>query len=152
MSDFNSRDYSTLAFRLALGVVFLAHGLAKVLIYTVPGTVAFFESVGFPGVLAYPVIAVELVGGLSLIVGVGSRWAALALTPVALGAVVVHWGNGWVFSNENGGWEFPAMLAVVSVGYFLVGSDGALSLRDLVDARVPWKAAPHSSSKPHRPA
>lgn len=44
-----------------------------------------------------------------------TRWISLALVPLLLGATWVHAGNGWLFSNEGGGWEFPVfwMLALL---------------------------------------
>ena len=113
--------------RLALGVMFLSHGLLKVFVFTLPGTVGFFESVGFPGWTAYAITAAEIVGGAALILGIRTRVVAGALLPVLLGAAFVHWGNGWVFSAPNGGWEYPAFLAVSSVVQVLLG-DGRLAL------------------------
>ncbi|MDR5866790.1 DoxX family protein [Halomonas koreensis] len=98
--------------RLTLGVFTLAHGLLKVFVFTVPGTVAFFESLGLPGVLAHLTILAEVGGGLALILGVYTRWVSLALVPVLLGAAWAHAGNGWVFSNEGGGWEYPVFWAL----------------------------------------
>jgi len=118
----------TTALRLGLGVLFLVHGLTKIFVFTIPGTMAFFESVGFPGLLAIPVIAAEVLGGAALLLGVWTRWAALGLVPVMLGATSVHWGNGFTFSNPSGGWEFPAFLAVAALALFLYGDDGRLSL------------------------
>ena len=40
---------AALLLRLALGTMFVAHGLLKVMVFTLPGTVGFFEQVGFPG-------------------------------------------------------------------------------------------------------
>src|SRR3954452_7225063 len=91
--------------RLALGVVFLAHALAKIFLFTLPGTVAFFEAQGYPGWTAYPVFAAESVGGVLLLAGVLTRWVSLALMPVMLGALLVHVPNGWFFVNAGGGWE-----------------------------------------------
>ncbi|MCI1011346.1 DoxX family membrane protein, partial [Pseudomonas oryzihabitans] len=54
MTDRTS-SYAPLLLRLALGAMFLAHGLTKLLVFTLPGTAGFFASVGFPGWLAYPV-------------------------------------------------------------------------------------------------
>ena len=89
--------------RLALGTMFLAHGLLKVFVFTLPGTVGFFESIGFPGWTAYLVTLAEIAGGAALILGIRTRWVAAALLPVLLGALYVHLGNGWVFSAPNGG-------------------------------------------------
>jgi putative oxidoreductase len=62
-----------------------------------------------------------------LIAGVHSRWVALALVPVLLGAAAVHWGNGWLFTAPNGGWEYPVFLAAAAVVQALLG-DGKYAL------------------------
>ncbi|KGE78112.1 DoxX family protein [Halomonas sp. ND22Bw] len=98
--------------RLSLGVMALAHGLLKLLVFTVPGTVGYFESLGLPGEFAYLTILAEIGGGAALLLGVYTRWVALAMIPTLLGATWVHSGNGWMFSNEGGGWEFPLFWAV----------------------------------------
>jgi putative oxidoreductase len=126
---------ATLILRLALGVLFLAHGLVKLLVYTPAGTAEFFTSVGYPGILAYPVMVVEIGAGLLLILGLGTRWAALSLVPLMLGATAVHWPNGWVFNNSGGGWEFTAFLAVAALTQFLVPDDGPLSAGKLLSRR-----------------
>jgi putative oxidoreductase len=126
--DPTTAPYGALALRLALGIMFVAHALLKVFVFTIAGTVGFFESVGFPGWLAHVTILAELGGGALLILGIYARWVALALVPVLLGALSVHLGNGWVFSAEGGGWEYPAFLAVASVVQALLG-DGAYALR-----------------------
>jgi len=113
--------------RLALGAMFLAHGLLKVFVFTLPGTVGFFESVGFPGWAAYAVTLAEIAGGAALILGLRTRWVAAALLPVLLGALYVHLGNGWVFSAPNGGWEYPAFLVMAAVVQLLLG-DGRFAL------------------------
>ncbi|WP_447554963.1 DoxX family protein [Vreelandella sp. EE22] len=106
------QPYATALLRVSLGVMALAHGLLKVLVFTVPGTVGYFESLGLPGFLAYLTIAGELGGGLALILGLYTRWVSLAMIPLLLGAASVHLDNGWMFSNEGGGWEFPIFWAV----------------------------------------
>ena len=85
MIDARTAPYAALSLRLMLGAMFIAHALLKVFVFTLPGTVQYFESVGLPGVLAYVTIAAELVGGLMLVLGVGTRWAAALLIPVLLG-------------------------------------------------------------------
>jgi putative oxidoreductase len=99
-----------------------------VFVFTLPGTVQFFQSLGLPGVLAYATIAAELVGGALLILGVRTRWVALALVPVMLGATWVHIGNGWLFSAPKGGWEYPAFWTITLFVQALLG-DGAFALR-----------------------
>ena len=127
MNNLNLAPWGALILRLSLGVMFVAHGLLKVLVFTVPGTVQFFQSVGLPGALAYFTIVAELVAGAALILGWQTRWVALATVPILLGAASVHWGNGWVFSAQGGGWEYPVFLAVAALAQFCLG-DGALAL------------------------
>jgi putative oxidoreductase len=128
MTDRDNAAYAALVLRVTLGVAFLAHGLLKVLVFTVPGTVQFFGSLGLPAIVAYATIAVEIVGGALLILGVYTRWVSLALVPVLLGAAWAHWGNGWVFSAQGGGWEYPVFWAMTLVVQALLG-DGAYALK-----------------------
>ena len=124
----NNTDYAALVLRIGLGTMFVAHGLLKVLVYTLPGAAGFFEQVGFPGWTAYIVTYAEIGGGLLLLAGIGVRTVSLALISVLAGALVVHFGSGWVFSNPNGGWEYPAFLIVASVVQALLGP-GKFALR-----------------------
>lgn len=120
--------YAATLLRVALGIMFIAHALLKIMVFTLPGTAGFFESVGFPGALAYVVTFAELAGGVLLVAGVAVRSVNLALLPVLLGATYVHFGAGWVFSNENGGWEYPAFLVVAAIASALLGP-GKFALR-----------------------
>ncbi|MBT2785796.1 MULTISPECIES: DoxX family protein [unclassified Halomonas] len=108
--------------RIALGVMTLSHGLLKVFVFTLPGTVGYFESLGLPGFLAYLTIAAEVGGGIALLLGVYTRRVSLALVPVLLGAALVHFGNGWMFSNPGGGWEFPVFWAIALIVQAGLGS------------------------------
>ena len=124
----SERDYGALILRLALGTMFVAHALLKYFVFTLPGTVAFFESLGLPGFFAHLTILAELVGGVLLILGIYARAVALVLVPVLLGATWAHIGNGWLFTNPKGGWEYPAFLTVAALVQALIG-DGAFALK-----------------------
>jgi putative oxidoreductase len=128
MSTQTTTDYAAAALRVSTGILFLAHGWMKISVFTVPGTVAFCESLGLPGILAYLTIVAEIAGGLALILGVATRLVSLALIPVLLGAVWAHSGNGWSFSAEGGGWEYPLFWAVLQAAVTALGS-GAFALR-----------------------
>ncbi|MBG1233518.1 DoxX family protein [Aestuariivirga litoralis] len=120
--------YATLLLRVSLGVLFLAHGLLKLLVFKPAGTAAYFKSLGLPGFVAYMTIAAELGGGMLLLLGVATTLVALALIPLIIGTIVtVHGAKGWMFSNEGGGWEFPAFWALALLIQSLLGS-GATSL------------------------
>lgn len=128
MSSHNQQQWGATLLRWSLGVMWISHALLKLLVFTLPGTAQFFASVGFPGWMAYPVFAVELLGGVALLLGIYARQVALLLLPVMLAATWVHLGNGWVHTSPGGGWEYPVFLSVASLVQWLLG-DGALTLR-----------------------
>jgi putative oxidoreductase len=102
--------------RVALGIMFIAHSVVlKYFMFTLAGTAQYFVSIGLPAFLAYVVFALEAVGGVLLVLGIRTRWVALGLVPVLMGATWVHAGNGWVFNAPQGGWEYPVFLIVISV-------------------------------------
>ncbi len=129
MIDVATAPWAALILRVALGVLFLAHGLLKLLVFKPAGAYGYFQSLGLPGSVAYLTMAAELLGGAALIVGFVPRYVALLLIPLILGTIVmVHGKNGWMFSNKDGGWEYPAFWALALFVQFLLG-DGAWALR-----------------------
>lgn len=131
-------NYSPTIIRSALGAVLISHGLLKVFVFTIPGTVGYFGSLGIPAALAYLTILFELIGGTALILGVYSRLMALLSLPILIGAVWAHSANGWVFSSKGGGWEFPLFLVIIALAVVL-GGNGPLSLRKIpvIDSLIP---------------
>ena len=128
MLDNRTAPYAATVLRVSLGFMYIAHSVVlKHFTFTLSGTAQFFESLGLPGALAYATFWAELIGGLLLIAGIGSRWVALALVPILAGATWVHAANGWVFSAQNGGWEYPVFLIAASVVLALLG-DGKFAL------------------------
>jgi putative oxidoreductase len=123
----STQALALLLLRFGLGLMWIAHSLLKLFVFTLPGTAKFFESVGLPGVLAYPIFAAELIGGFAILLGVYGRQASLLLMPILLGAALVHLPNGWVHTSNGGGWEYPIFLAIASVVHWLLG-DGRFSL------------------------
>ena len=128
MIDPLTAPYAALILRLCLGVMFIAHAMLKWRVFTIPGTVGVFRGLGLPGWFAYATIAAELVRAACLIVGIVPRYAALLLIPLIVGTIVmVHGKKGWLFSNPDGGWEYPAFWAAALLVQFLLG-DGAGAL------------------------
>lgn len=127
MIDSRSAPYAAFLLRLMLGVMFLAHGLTKLLVFTLPGTAQFFAKIGFAGWLAYPVTFFEIVGGIFLILGILPRWVAAVATVQLFVAATVHFGNGWGFGNQGGGWEYPIFLSLSALVLALLG-DGKFAL------------------------
>lgn len=136
MNQSELTDLATFILRVALGVMFIAHSwLLKLFIFTLPGTAAFFGSIGLPEWFAYVVFAAEAIAGPMLILGIQARWVALAVVPILAGATWAHWGNGWMFGYENGGWEYPIYLTLLAVVQFMLG-DGAHALKR--STPIPW--------------
>lgn len=127
----NAPGTAALILRVALGVLFIAHALLKIMVFTPAGTAQFFQSIGLPGALAYLVIAAELLGGIALIIGWQVRLVSLALIPVMLGTIIFsHGANGFFFSNEGGGWEYPAFWTIALAVQALLGAGDAAVTRD----------------------
>ncbi|MFG1347629.1 DoxX family protein [Xanthobacter autotrophicus DSM 431] len=128
MVDSRTAPYGLLLLRVALGLMWVMHGLMKVFVFTVPGFAGFLAKIGMPSALALPIIAAEIIGGLLIIGGVYARQVAILLIPIMLGALNYHAPNGWVFSVPGGGWEYPAFLVVASLVVALAG-EGALAVK-----------------------
>jgi len=128
MNAERNKEYGIALLRISLGVMLIAHSVVlKYFTFTLAGTAGYFESIGLPGLLAYVVFGMEAVGGVLLVLGVRTREVAAALIPILAGALWVHSGNGWVFSNAGGGWEYPLYLIVLSAAQVLLG-EGAFAL------------------------
>jgi putative oxidoreductase len=134
MYDANRADWAAFLLRLGIGVLLLAHAGLKVFVFTVPGTVGYFESIGYPGFFAYLVILGEAGAGLLLVAGLYTRLMSLAMLPILIGALIQHLPNGWMFGNQGGGWEFPAFWTLALVVQAILG-DGKFALGGLLADR-----------------
>ena len=131
MPDQNGANVALLVFRIALGAVFLAHGINHVFRGgKIPGTARWFESIGMrPGILhAWLASLTEIGAGALLVVGL--------LTPLAgagvVGVMVVAWitnhlKNGFFIFQPGEGWEYVMMLTVCGLAISGLGA-GAWSL------------------------
>lgn len=132
--------------RVALGVVFFAHGAGKMLGWWggigFTGTMAFFTRfMHIPAPFAFLAICAEFFGGLGLIVGLLTRIAALGLFCDMLVALfLVHIHNGffmnWQGTKHAEGFEFH-ILALALILAVLIRGAGALSLDRLIGTRPP---------------
>ena len=89
MNGFDTQRAGTALLRISLGVMFLAHSvILKYCTFTLAGTAQYFASIGLPASFAYVVFAVEAIAGVLLILGIQTRWTALATVPVLIGATL----------------------------------------------------------------
>jgi putative oxidoreductase len=77
--------------RILLGHIFLLAGLSKIDAYA--GTQGYMEAMGVPGALLPLVIALEIAGGLAVIVGFKTRWASYALAAFTVVAAIIFHRN-----------------------------------------------------------
>jgi len=83
---FHSPRLGLFIIRLVAGSIFISHGIAK--LHNMEGTTAFFASLGFGAFLAWVVALVELIGGISLILGVFTKVFGALLAAVMIVAII----------------------------------------------------------------
>jgi len=133
MIDTKTAPYGALLLRLSMGLLFILHGLyLKAFVFGMTNAGEFFATMGLPDWFAWLVMVYETIGGLALIFGIYTRWAALFLGAHLLVATYLgHAANGWLFTNAGGGYEYPLFWAVACFALALVG-DGAHALKSSV--------------------
>ena len=140
-------DRGLLLIRLALGLVFVMHGWFKLTTFGLAGTAGFLASLGipFPQVNAVAIIAVEVIGGLFLAIGAGTRIAgALLAFSMLVALATVHAPNGFFLPT---GYEFVLTLALVSIAIVIAGAG-----RYSVDAQFFSRPAPSVPAVSHKKA
>ena len=142
MTDDRTAPLGLFVLRAALGVMYVAHGLLKVLLFTPAGFAGFLAKTGNPELLAWPIIIAEIVGGAAMILGVYARHAAAALLPILVGALLVHLPYGWQ-AGQNG-WEYVAFLIAGSLTVVLSG-EGTFALKRAALPFVGQRLAPQTA-------
>jgi len=120
-----SRHWGITILRVMVGIVFLAHGGQKVFVYGFSGVQGAFGQMGIPmpTVLGPFVALLELVGGLMLVVGVGTRWVSVLFAiEMAVAVLKVHLANGFFLP---GGFEYALMMFAASCAVALEGPGAA---------------------------
>jgi putative oxidoreductase len=73
--------------RVMLALIFIMAGIGKIM--DPAGTVAYMNMMGVPGILLWPTIALELLGGIALVIGFKTRYTSLALAAFCLLAAAI---------------------------------------------------------------
>ena len=123
--------YGATLLRLILGIVYIMHAYLAAVVFGPAGMIGYQTTHGvpYPEIGTWYLILAHGLGGVCLVLGLFTRWAALANVPVMLGAVVfVHLKNGFWAHSKPPGYEYALVLVVVSLAVAMIGS-GALALR-----------------------
>ena len=127
----NKYEWSTLLLRVVLGITFFVHGVVKFQ-GGIENTVGWFDSIGIPGFMAYVVALIELVGGVALIIGFGTKIVSALLAIVMLGATLkVKLAVGFLGNGQMAGYELDLALLVMAV-FLAVNGSKMLSLDQAV--------------------
>jgi putative oxidoreductase len=130
MEMINKHEAAATLLRVVLGVTFLIHGAAKFQ-GGIENTAGFFESLGLPGFTAYIVALIELVGGLAMVLGVGTRIISVLFAVVLAVAIVkVKLAGGFLGNGQMAGYELD--LALLAVSIFLAITNKSLFALDNV--------------------
>lgn len=117
--------------RVILGVIFLIHGFAK-LQGGIENTVGFFESLGLPGFAAYIVALIELLGGIAMVLGLGTRVVAGLLALIlAVATFKVKFAVGFLGNGQMAGYELDLALFVICV-YLALKSKSFWALENVI--------------------
>jgi putative oxidoreductase len=108
--------------RILLASIFIISGLGK--LANPAGTAGFMESMGVPGMLVWPTIALEILGGLALVIGFQTRIAAFALAAFSVAAAVIFHHN---FADQMQMIMFLKNFSIAG-GLLLLSASGALAL------------------------
>ena len=134
MSTKQAEGWGLTVLRIVVGLVFVVHGAQKLFVYGWSGVTGMFGHLGIPApaVSAAVVIAAEFLGGLALILGVFTRFAARALAiNMAVAILAVHLRGGFFLPN---GYEYALSLLGANIALALAGP-GAASVDGLLAAR-----------------
>lgn len=111
-------NYLNLAGRILLAQIFIIAGIGKITGYA--GTEAYMAAMGVPGALLPLVIALEIGGGLALILGWKTKWVAYALAAFTIVAAVIFHHN---FADAMQKINFMKNLAIAG-GFLILAASG----------------------------
>lgn len=123
----NKNEIGKVILRIVLGLTFFIHGLSKFQ-GGISNTVGYFDSLGIPGFLAYAVAVIELIGGIALVLGVGTRIVSILFGLVMVGAIfTAKLPAGFLGNDQMAGYELELALLAMSI-YFILADKSVVSI------------------------
>jgi putative oxidoreductase len=128
------REWGTTILRVVVGLVFLMHGYQKLFVWGIGGVTQSFSGMGIPAPAVGAVLATtaEALGGLLLLLGLFTRWAAIPIAFTMVVAILTAHLHGGFFAPK--GFEYPLTLLGASAALVFLGS-GKLALDNLLQRR-----------------
>ncbi|MDF0725501.1 DoxX family protein [Cytobacillus sp. S13-E01] len=118
----NKFELGTLLLRVFLGISFFIHGLSKFQ-GGIENTVGWFEMIGLPGFMAYGVALLELVGGILLVIGLGSRIVSTLFAFLMIGTLIkAKLSVGFLGDGTGAGYELDLAFLAIAVVILINGS------------------------------
>src|SRR3954454_13189192 len=130
----SKHEVGALILRLVLGITFFVHGFVK-FSGGIENQVGWFSSIGLPGVLAYVVAIIELVGGFALFIGFGTKITSVLLAILMIGATLkVKFALGFLGNGQMAGYEFDLALLAMAI-YLAINGSKLLSVNRLISQK-----------------
>lgn len=132
-------EIGALILRITLGAIFFIHGVVKFQ-GGIENTAGWFESLGLPGVTAYGVALLEIIGGILLVVGFATRLVAALFALLMIGATLkVKLAIGLLGNGQMAGYELDLAFLVIAV-YLVINGSKLFSVSKLLFHRDPTNA------------
>lgn len=124
-------EIGALILRITLGAIFFIHGVVKFQ-GGIENTAGWFESLGLPGVTAYGVALLEIIGGILLIVGLATRLVAALFALLMIGATLkVKLAIGFLGNGQMAGYELDLAFLAIAI-YLVINGSKLFSLSKLI--------------------
>lgn len=123
----NRDEIGKVVLRMVLGLVFFMHGFAKFQ-GGITNAVGFFESLGIPGFTAYVIAVIELIGGIAMILGLGTWIVSILFALIMIGAIfTAKLPAGFLGNGQMAGYELELALLAMSI-FFIFANKSIFSL------------------------
>ncbi|MFE0344812.1 DoxX family protein [Priestia megaterium] len=125
------QELGALILRVVLGLSFFIHGFVKFQ-GGIENQVGWFESIGLPGFMAYGTALIELIGGILLVIGLGTRFVSAIFVLLMVGATItVKLAVGFLGNGQMAGYELDLAYAAMAL-YLAVNGSKLFAVNQLI--------------------